>query len=260
MSDRNTVLIRNYETNGTIGKYRIVKFHTADRVVAQAAADSDMLIGVNNDVDIASTDSRADIIRAGLAPVVYGGSVTRGDLLTSDANGKAVTAGDGDRAIGIAEISGVADDIGSVFLYPSRVDFGASVTASAAEINKLDGAPFDCTFTIGSESSNVINLGIQLLDANGADLAQRGKIELYFSDDANGDSIIATAPSGTVVIGTDGLLMSDDNGAKKRFTLVSEADGDIDINITEAGAKTMYAIAVFGNGLLKASGAITFAS
>ena len=79
---------------------------------------------------------------AGIAEVVYGGAVTRGDLLTSDGAGKAVpavrhthpenaaaayaqgadtgpaTAG---RAIGVAMVSGAAGDIGTVLIAPAAV-------------------------------------------------------------------------------------------------------------------------------------------
>ena len=41
-----------------------------------------------------------------------------GALLTADADGKAVTAADGNRVIGIAEVSGAAGDIGQVLLAP----------------------------------------------------------------------------------------------------------------------------------------------
>lgn len=85
---------------------------------------------------------------------------------------------------------------------------GTAVTSTAAELNKLDGAALGShTFTVGVEGGNVINVAIQLRDANAADLAARGSVFAYLSDDANGDSITATAPNGGVVIGTDGLAI-----------------------------------------------------
>jgi hypothetical protein len=42
--------------------------------------------------------------------------------------------------------------------------------------------------------------------------------------------------------------------------LVSESDGDIDLNITEVGGDTWYLILVTPNGFLQASSAITFAA
>lgn len=115
----------------------------------------------------------------------------------------------------------------------------------------------DVGFSIGVEGSNAIIVSLQLKDYNGSDLAVRGAVDAYFSDDANGDSVIATAPSGAVVAGTDGVLI--DQVAKKCFKLISEVDGDIDISITEAGVKTMYLVVILPDGTMKKSGAITFA-
>lgn len=138
-----------------------------------------------------------------------------------------------------------------------RID-DVEITATAAELNALDGAPLGASFVIGAEAGDVINVGIQLKDANGDDLAVRGSVMAYLSDDANGDSVVGTAHSGTVVIGTDGLAIP--LVAKKTFLLTSESDGDIDINITEAGAKTAYLVIVLANGKLAVSGAITHAA
>jgi hypothetical protein len=137
---------------------------------------------------------------------------------------------------------------------------GTLVATSAAELNKFNGAPLDASFVIGVESGgNVINVGIQLKDADGADLAVRGAVRAYLSDDANGDAIVAAAPDGGVTIGTDGLAIPIVAG--KYFELVSEADGDIDLNMDhDAGAKTAYLILVLPNGLLKASAAIIWAA
>lgn len=124
-------------------------------------------------------------------------------------------------------------------------------------IRELQNLSLGATFVIGVEGSNIINVGIQLkADRSGADSTRRA-CHAYLSDDANGDSIVATAPSGAVAIGTDGVLF-DYGAAKKHFLLVSESDGDIDINITEAGVKTLYLVLVLGNRLVP-SGAITFA-
>ena len=124
-------------------------------------------------------------------------------------------------------------------------------------IKELQNAHLDASFVIGAEGANVINVGIQLkYDKSRVDSVRRA-CHAYLSDDANGDSIVATAPSGTVVIGTDGVLL-DIGAAKKHFFLISESDGDIDINITEAGVKTLYLVLVLGGRLIP-SAAITFA-
>lgn len=133
-----------------------------------------------------------------------------------------------------------------------------TVNSSAAELNKLDGAPFDATFTIGVEAANVINVAVQLKDANGASTATASSLFAYFSDSAAGTNYIATAPSGTVVIGTNGALF-DVGAVKKLFRFISNASGQFDINITEVGVKTLYLVLVLPNGALKISSAITFA-
>lgn len=135
---------------------------------------------------------------------------------------------------------------------------GTAISATAAELNALDAAPLDVDFTIGSEAANVINVGLQLNDAAGTALATRATVLAYLSDDANGDSIAGTAPDGGWAIGTDGLLIP--VVANKAAVLVSEADGDIDVNITESGTDTWYLIVVLPNGKLVASAAITFAA
>lgn len=134
-----------------------------------------------------------------------------------------------------------------------------NATITAAELNTLDGAPAaTTTIAVGAETGgDTITVTIQLKDANDADLATRAAVFAYLSDDANGDSIAGTAPSGGVAINTDGLLIP--VVADKAFYLTSEADGDIAIDIVEASADTWYLILVLPNGLLKASGAITFA-
>ena len=133
-------------------------------------------------------------------------------------------------------------------------DVGTKATSrSNLGVYEKMGTP---AFVIGAEAANVINVAIQLKDSAGADLAVRGSVLAYLSDDANGDSIAATAPSGGVAIGTDGLAIP--LVAGKAFQLVSEADGDIDLDITEAAADTWFLVLVTPDGKLVASTAITF--
>ncbi len=130
-------------------------------------------------------------------------------------------------------------------------------TLKAALEDKLAAMPWGATIVVGEEADDTINVAIQLKDVEGADMAVRGAVLAYFSDDANGDSIAATAPSDGVAIGTDGLAIP--LVADKCFELVSESDGDIDLDIEEAGADTWYLIVVLPTGELVASDAITFA-
>ncbi len=120
MSFKNALLTKNYQAGGTIEQCTIVKFGSSDEVVVKGAAATDLLIGI---VDIAQTEDgnsvvsgdRVDVIEAGIAELKLGGTVTRGQLLTSNASAYGVAAapasGVNNYVIGRAEASGVSGDI-----------------------------------------------------------------------------------------------------------------------------------------------------
>ena len=120
----NTLMIKNFKAEGAVAAFTVVKPGTADGQVLAGAAATDKLLGVSTDIP-AAIGERCDVILSGLADVVYGGAVTRGDMLTSDATGRAVTAapiaGVNNRIIGMAVVSGVAGDIGVVSIAQSTL-------------------------------------------------------------------------------------------------------------------------------------------
>ena len=120
----------------------------------------------------------------------------------------------------------------------------------------LAGGVHAVAFTVGSESGNAITPICQLQDEYGNDLGTRAACAYYVSDDANGDSVAATAPSGGIAVGTDGVLQ--EWTANLSGLATSESDGDIDITITQTGVDTFYLVFVLASGKLAASGAITF--
>lgn len=109
-----TATIQAFTAEAALTKYRIAKHGTADGQVVPAAAATDKLVGVTTNID-SDLGEVADVILSGPAEVEYGGTVTRGDPLTSDASGKAVvaapSAGSNARLIGFAAVSGVAGDV-----------------------------------------------------------------------------------------------------------------------------------------------------
>jgi hypothetical protein len=115
----NNGLTKSYAAEGAISANRIVKVGAADYGVLQAAAVSDKLIGISTEIDAASGE-RIDVVHEGIADLKLGGTVARGDLLTSDASGQGVTAapsaGTNNRVIGMAVIAGVSGDVIPVLL------------------------------------------------------------------------------------------------------------------------------------------------
>jgi len=103
--------------------FLIAKFGADDDTMSQATAATEALVGVFQHTTVAAGDEVRVMLRD-ISKVKLGGTVARGDLLTSDANGKAVVigaaAGTNYNAIGRAMASGVADDVIPVLLNPSR--------------------------------------------------------------------------------------------------------------------------------------------
>jgi Uncharacterized conserved protein (DUF2190) len=113
-------LVDNYDAEVQIKKHRFVALGTSDGGITLALGATAPIIGVSTDID-AEIGQPCDVVRAGLAKVVYGAAVAKGALLTSDAQGRAITAAAGNYYAGIAEIAGVADDIGSYQLEPGKL-------------------------------------------------------------------------------------------------------------------------------------------
>jgi hypothetical protein len=113
-----TQIFRAALAQGAVGAFRIVKPGTVNSSCVLAAAATDALIGTSDSLP-KDDGEMVDIDQRATSQVVYGGVVTRGDPLTSDANGAAIkavpAAGSNARIIGFAEISGVAGDIGTYF-------------------------------------------------------------------------------------------------------------------------------------------------
>ena len=120
----NPGMIKSYNAEAGLNPYTIVKFGASDFGVVTAAAATDKLIGVTREFGSASGEP-VDVIHDGITYVKLGGTVTRGDFLTSDASGQAVTAAPGvgvnNRIIGYARQSGVIGDVIDVVIEPGSV-------------------------------------------------------------------------------------------------------------------------------------------
>lgn len=107
-------LILAYKAETYIGPYCVVRYGS-DGAAGLAESANDALLGVSTDIE-AQIGETVDVVRTGVTPVLYGGVVVKGDPLTADAGGVAIKATAGQQIIGYAEVSGVADDIGSLIV------------------------------------------------------------------------------------------------------------------------------------------------
>lgn len=122
---RNETLNKTFIAGAPVAPFRLVKHGATDNHAIQAATAADAAFGISGLIGADATGDRFDVVMGGIAEIEYGGTVTRGDWLTADAAGKAVTAapatGANNSVIGRAMKSGVAGDIGSVFIAPGSL-------------------------------------------------------------------------------------------------------------------------------------------
>lgn len=104
--------------------YLIAKFGVDDDTLSQATASIEELVGVFQHVTTTAGEE-VRVMLDGISRVVLGGTVARGNYLTSDANGKAIAAapaaGVNAYVIGQALASGVAGDIIPVHIEKTRI-------------------------------------------------------------------------------------------------------------------------------------------
>lgn len=115
-------LIKSRNAVAAIAAYRFIKEGAADGVGALAVDAAAPIIGVSSELDTAIGERISVLMSGNIAEIVYGGTVARGDKLTADAQGRAVTTTTtGAHYGGIAEVSGVIGDIGTVLVTPGAV-------------------------------------------------------------------------------------------------------------------------------------------
>lgn len=99
-------------------QYRIVKLTSSDLAVANATDLNQ--VGVLRDNPVGA-GKPCNVRIFGASKVKLGGTVAKGDRLTSDASGNAIVAAAGKQVVGIAMTAGVNGDIGNIFISPRGV-------------------------------------------------------------------------------------------------------------------------------------------
>jgi hypothetical protein len=118
----NPGLTKSMIAEAAILPYRVLKFGAADGQVVQSSAAADAHVGVS-DLGQDTAGARLDVIVDGIADITAGAALTRGALLTSDAQGRVIAAtaaaGTNVRVIGVAMASaGAAGEVIPVAVSP----------------------------------------------------------------------------------------------------------------------------------------------
>lgn len=191
--------------------------------------------------------------------------------ITGDADGdegQAVYASDDDTFTLVGKASNTR--IGILVRYDSTTTLGLvqfDVTDLEVQASCGQGVPVSASFVIGAEGTNAITVTGQLIDANGEDLDRAAAVHAYLSSDSAGQAIEAAAATTVITHGEgagDGSVHTfgaANSAGHQSMCIVSEADGDFAITITEtAGANTFYLNLVMPSGKIVTSAAITFAA
>jgi hypothetical protein len=113
-------------------------------------------------------------------------------------------------------------------------------------------------FTIGAEATNVIKVtGTCYRDKRQA--SGQVAVRVWLTQNTTSLAVAGTAPSGTVVIAAKGTIVNSPT-AKLVHEVVTDANGEFDLNITEAGTATWYLCVALPDGKVERSAAITFAA
>ena len=189
-----------YTASGAIPAFRVTKM-TSDTARALATASTDAIAGVSTEVDTVDT-ARVDVVEDGPHMVQLGGTVTRGDLLTAGAEGKAVKCLPGGHYFGKAKQSGVLTDVisynsafGTLAVLPNytvTLPTGTGFTAAVASGSSLVVAAGGTTaFTVTPAGGYTITA----VTANGVALtADEG---VYTIENITSDVVVAVTASGT---------------------------------------------------------------
>ena len=124
---------------------------------------------------------------------------------------------------------------------------GTSVTSTAAELNKLHGAPVTASFSPAAGSTNVSLVTVTIKDGTGAAVAKPTNIDVWLSDAATGAGLTATTASGAVAAGASGADLGTLT-TKKALRSQTTATGVYILSVTDS-AKTGFYPCISVSGL-----------
>lgn len=170
MSWRTPILDKTQTAGAAISAYRFVKPGSADGQVLVAAAATDAIIGVSGQVGAAAAGESIDICLVGIAEVVCGGNVTRGNSLTADSTGRAVVASTGNIIGGKALMSGVENDIIPILVHAAGDSDAApllyaDLAVTSAQLLALFTTPLSLVAAPGAGKAVVPVMAQAFLDA-----------------------------------------------------------------------------------------------
>lgn len=113
----NPNFIKSMACAAAIAGRRVVAVGASDFSAVTASAVSSPAIGISEQIGSRLNDTVVDVILEGIAEAVSGGTIARGDRLTSNASGAVIAStAETDRVVGIALQSAASGDIINVLI------------------------------------------------------------------------------------------------------------------------------------------------
>lgn len=163
-------------------------------------------------------------------------SCQKGDLTRTQVGYLNVTAGTS--AASKAVVLDASSKISAIDITALKIG-GTSVTATAAELNELDGIVASFTFAPAAGASNVCDVVITAKDAAGATVASPRPFMVWLSDAATGVAPSAVTTSGTVTAKAASGVVMGTLTAKQSLIVQPLATGIFTLEITDS-AKTLF--------------------
>jgi hypothetical protein len=107
----------------------------------------------------------------------------------------------------------------------------------------------DVEFTVTDNGTETPNVAMQFKDVAGNDIDHPVAVICYLSSDAAGQTLSGDDVT-EVAIGTDGTLLAELT-VNQIGLFVSEADGDLDVEVTVGDTDTAYFNVIMPNGEVK---------
>lgn len=117
---------------------------------------------------------------------------------------------------------------------------------TGSSMMKWAGFPQSATFTPAAGGSNVCEVTIQVTDGFGTAVPYIHHLEVYLSDDAEGEGLTATTASGTVTAKTASGTVLDTLVSKKALRVQTTSAGLFVLEITDSAKTGFYVCANLG--------------
>lgn len=125
----------------------------------------------------------------------------------------------------------------------------------------LSAQPRYATFSSSGPNGNALTtVAVQLQNRNRTNIAARAVVPFWVTTESGGDVALTTALSCSLAGGIDGEVIVNDASGPTGGLLVSEADGDIDVQMGDSVAREVFLHLLMPDGSIVSSSSLDVSS